>query len=92
MIPVLAKEPNDSRVFTMDFGALLTAGDYLVEIDSLTALPTGLTLGASAVSATKLQVRLSGGSDGTRYKITAVVQTAADSTLEGEGYLDVRDL
>lgn len=92
-LPSLIKQPAESRLFSMDFSALLASGETISSVSSVTALPSGLTLVNPAVAAgTRAQQRISGGTDKVAYKVTIRVVTSAGNTLEGEGILQVRDL
>lgn len=92
----LVKQPSESRLFSMDFAALLARGETVSSVSSVSITPTTSsplsTSGAAAVSGTSAQQRLTGGLAGTRYKVTFVVVTSLSNTLEGEGYLHVKDL
>ena len=84
----LVKQPAESRVYEIDFTNLLAAGDTISGAPTVAAAPAGLTISGIAAAS----FRNSGGADGTRYRVTAVVATANGDTIEGEGDLDVRDL
>lgn len=99
----LTKQPDESRLYDMDFSNLLATGETISSVDSVTQLEwdantedyiatTDLTLGAPSTNGTIGQVRISGGNDGETYKITFLVTTDATNTLEGEGILTVVDL
>jgi len=83
----------------MDFSALLAAGETLSSVSSISQAARGnvqgaasLNIGAGSTSGSKVQFRISGGTNGEDYKITVVVTTSQGNTLEGEGWLYVRDL
>lgn len=94
----LIKQPAESRLYVMDFSANLAAGETIASVTSFTSdAPTGaatLTISSIAAASDGLgaQARVAGGSDGARYKLTALVTTNMSNILEGEGYLQVRDL
>lgn len=95
MIPSVTKQPSESRLYSMDFSALLASGETLSTVTSVsTTLVTvpALTIGAGSVSGVLCQFRVSVGKTGNRYKVTAVVTTSAGNTLEGEGYVNVEDI
>lgn len=94
----LLKQPQDSRLYAMDFAALL-GSDTIASVQSVTSEAEGrvggasaLTLGAASVNGSKVEVRIDGGTHGENYKLTIVVQTAGGDTLEGDGWLYVRDI
>lgn len=88
----LVKQPAESRLFSMDFSPLLASGETLASVVSVTGLPVGLTIGAASYSGQVASARISGGTTGTRYKITFLVTTSAGNTVESEGVLQVKDL
>lgn len=92
-IPTLTKQPAEDRLFEMEFVGLLGPDETLNGVISVTATPTGLTLsGAPTYEGSIAKQRISGGTNGTTYKVTFVVTTSEGNTLEGEGKLKVRDL
>lgn len=92
----LVKQPAESRAFTMDFSALLASGETLTAVSTVTIAPvtaSPLTAsGVATVSGASAQQRLTGGLAGTKYKVTFVVTTSLSNILEGEGYLNVKDV
>lgn len=91
----LSKTSNESRVYTFDFTNVteIAGGDTLTGTPTVSANPTGLTIGTPAVAgaAKKVTVRLSGGTSGVNYVVSCIVATTAGNTLEGEGTLIVED-
>lgn len=91
-IITLTKQPSESRIYDMDFGANMSTAETIISVTSYTASPSGLTLDpAVSISGKKVQKRISGGVAGTVYKVTAVILTSLGNVLEGEGLLHVRD-
>lgn len=91
----LVKQPGESRLYTMRFGGLLEGGaTSIVSVTSYTASPSGLTMPDSpaVVGSDGAQRRISGGTDGDRYKITVRAVDNLGNTLEAEGFLQVRDI
>lgn len=87
----LYKQPSESRLFSFEFSANMSSGETISSITSVIAAPTGVTLGTPTASGTKVQVRISGGTNNTQYTITGIVVTSLGNILEGEGYLVVKD-
>lgn len=87
----LIKQPAESRLYSIDFANLLGTGESLSGTPTVTASPTGLTIGTPAISGTTVQVRISSGSDGVPYKLECVVATSDGNTLEGDAILIVMD-
>jgi hypothetical protein len=91
----LIKQPAESRVFSMNFAAMLAAGETLSGVTSVsyTGDDTALVIsGPAAYSGAVAQQRILGGTDGQQYKVTFVVTTTQGNILEGEGILQVRNL
>lgn len=88
----LIKQPGESRLYSMEFAANLAAGETIATVDSVTASPSGLTIGSPVANGTKADVRISGGTAPTTYKVTFTVTTSASNILEAEGVLVVRQL
>lgn len=87
----LTKQPSESRIYDMSFSANMIAAEAISSVTSIVATPAGLTLGPPTFSGTRLQVRISGGTTGVLYKLTAVVVTSLANILEGDGYLLVQN-
>ena len=93
-IQTLEKQPSESALYDMEFLSRLSPGEQLNGVTSFTASPSGvghLTIGTPAYSGSRAQARLSAGTSGVKYKLTVVVTTTLSNTLEGEGYLFVRN-
>lgn len=89
----LIKQPSESRLYELDFAPLMVSGEIISSVGSFVATPTGLTLDtATNIGAKKIQKRVSGGAVNVLYKLTAVVTTSAGNILEGDGYLQVKEL
>lgn len=92
MTTTYIKQPQESRVYSINFRALLAKGDSILGVTALTAAPSGLSLDTPTVASPRVLFRVSGGSAGVAYKLTCRVQTADSDVLEGEGILEVTDL
>ncbi len=88
---ILDKQPTESDLFDIDFTPKLVTGDTISSVTSVATAQAGLTIGAPLLSSPKVQVRISGGTDGTLYKITAIVVTSNGNTLETDVFLRVED-
>lgn len=98
-LPYLTKQPSEDRLYEMDFAALLASGETISSVSSITQSARGnvqgstsLSIGTGSASGSNVRFRISGGTDGEDYKITVVVTTSQGNTLEGDGWLYVRDL
>jgi len=97
-LPVLLKQPGETRKLRMDFASLLI-GASIVSVDSVAQESQGqvpasddVTLGTATFDGSYVLVPVSGGTDGERYKITVIVTDSDGNVLEGDGMLYVRDL
>lgn len=103
MPDTLDKQPAEDRLFDMDFSPRLSTGESLGGIPIVTeetvdqndgslTPTTDLTIGPAVTSGTIAQVRISGGTDGTLYKITFLAATDFANTVEAEGFLLVQNI
>ncbi len=91
---ILEKQPSESDLFNIDFTPKLATGDTVSAIVSTAVTPTTdpvLTVAAGAISTPVVQHRISGGLDGTLYKITEKITTANGNTLEADVFLRVEE-
>jgi len=103
MPDTLDKQPQEDRLFDMDFSP------RLADAESLTGTPTvteetvdqddgslssssDLTFGTATVSAQVAQVRISGGLADILYKVTFLANTDFANIVEAEGFLLVQDI
>lgn len=90
-VPVLYKQPAESRLYDMSFAASMASSETIVSVDLFSFTPSGLTVGSPASSGQVVQARISSGTSGVRYKLTCRVTTSLSNILECEGYLQVND-
>ncbi len=92
---ILVKRAAESRVYSMDFSQLpeIAGGAALAGVASVTASPSGLTVGTGTIAGNTVHATLSGGTDGVLYQVSFTVTTNANppATLVGIGYLLVDD-
>jgi len=98
-IPVLVKQPSESRNYDMSFVGLLVDGEILTAITTYTQTHAVLAVdlvfnGAASIvaSGTAVRRRLEAGTGGYVYKITVRATTNLGNALETEGFLHVKDL
>lgn len=94
-LPSVTKQPTESRLYSMDFSALMGQNETISAVSSVTKDKTttpDLTIGAAVFDGQIAQFRLSAGKSGTKYKITCIVTTSDGNTLEGEGIVQLEDL
>lgn len=89
---ILTKQPAESRLFDFDFSGKTRISETIVGTPTVTATPSGLTVGTTTASGVVGTVRLSSGVSGVNYKVTCTVTTNQSNTLELDSYLRVRDL
>lgn len=93
MADTLVKRPGESKRYNFDFTNLLATGDAIDAIVSISAdTPDGadaLSIGAGSISSPIVQARISGGSHGYTYEVTAKVTTEDGDTHEDCGLLEV---
>jgi hypothetical protein len=103
MPDTLDKQPQEDRLFDMDFSPRLSTGESLTGTPTMTqelvdqndgslSATTDLTIGVPTVSGQIAQVRISAGIDGNLYKVTFLATTDFANTVEAEGYLLVQNI
>ena len=105
-VKVLVKASTESILFGFDFGPLLNTGETLTGTPTVTGSPSGLTIGTPTVKATSwvdyltgetiaanegAQCRISGGTAGSDYTLTATATTSDGNTRVIVCTLQVRD-
>ncbi|CAB4155077.1 hypothetical protein UFOVP653_69 [uncultured Caudovirales phage] len=94
------KQPAESLDYDIDFSQFLSDGDSLVTTGnppvpsplSVTATPSGLTLGPTfVINGKTIKQWLSGGTDGVRYKITLTATSNAGRIKQVEFVVRVKD-
>ena len=100
-VPTTVKQPSESRVYSFDFSNLPELADLdqtIASVGTPTVDPDDdqtLVLGTPAIAqgGQKVNLRISGGTADTNYKVTVPgVVTSGGSTLEGEAEIWVRDI
>jgi len=97
-LPVLVKQPVETRLFRIDFANKLRHS-ALSSATSVSATGQGVVAGSAAVSVSAITISagryvlftLAGGTDDENYKITALVLTDDGQSLEGDGMLYCRE-
>ena len=90
-MPVLYKQPAETKTFFIECSNQLASGDSLASITSVVEATATITIGTPAIVGTKVQATYAGGVDGTTYSIVATVVTTNGETLELDVYLRVID-
>jgi len=84
-------QPNETRIFDVEFSGRLRSGDSLASISSVTDATGDLTIASTSIVGTQVRGTYSGGTGGTTYTIVATVVTTDGETLEEEFYLRFLD-
>jgi len=93
---LLCKQPSEVVNYGMDFssyvsGSSITLSNPIVTSEKYNGDTSDLTLGSPTISGQKVVFSISGGTSGTRYRITVKVDTSDSEKLEGDGILLVKD-
>lgn len=93
-IPSVIYYIGETRLYSMDFSALLGKGETLTGVSAGPtidqATTPALTIGTPTVSGQFCQMRISGGFSDTRYLVSVWCTTSAGNTIKGEGYVQCR--
>jgi hypothetical protein len=97
MSKILYKTPAESFIYTIGFEKSMEQTESISTISSLTISPPHsgtetITIDSSPLIVGKdIQFRISGGTDGQSYKVTAVITTSLGNTMEEDFILVVRN-
>lgn len=91
MLGNFTKQPVDVVDYDIDYSEWLTAGDNVQSTD-VTVSPSGLTVDSVFVNDPRLKIWVSGGTNGTTYKITATTTTADGRVKQDEFRVKVKDI
>ena len=94
VIDSINKFPAEDRLFKMDFQhfpEIQDTGETISSVTSVTASPSGLTVGATVVlsGGKAITVRLSGGTAGVIYKVQGLALTNSGNTLAIVGNINM---
>lgn len=78
------KQPVDVKDYDIDYSEWLTAGDN-VQSATVVVAPTGLAVDSVFVNDPYVKVWVSGGADGTQYKLT-VTMTSTDGRVKQDEF------
>lgn len=103
MSSILEKQPDESRLYTVDFSNFpeIKNGEVITNVNSKnysiyrgSSETLSLVLKGEVISSDqkKAQLRIEDGTDGLIYKVTITIETDQGNILEGDGYLRVIDL
>lgn len=95
----LLKQPAEVRKYAMDFSNVLSSSESIIssgvypQVNSelLDGSSSDLTIYNQVIDGNKIEFWVSGGTDGTSYRIEVSIVTNAEQILEGDGILRVTD-
>ena len=92
----LIKQPSETRTYTMDFANLMSTGETISSIDSVTSELRGggssnLTLSNETISSQTVTLDISGGTHCKVYVVEVQITTSNGQKLEGDGTLRISD-
>lgn len=85
-----SKQMAETESFTISYREDMAKGDGLLTVDFVVE-PSGLTIVRSEVAALDARVWLSGGTVGSKYKITATASTGDGRVLQDEFFLTIKE-
>lgn len=84
------KQPVDVQDYDFDFNDYLTASSDTAVSHTVTA-ETGLTVVGSTLNAGVVKVFVSGGADGSSYKVSATLTTSGGRVKQGDIIIKVKE-
>ena len=95
-VMILIKQPAEVRTYAFDysnFPEISTNGEVISSVQEIAVDTPGLTLGTPYVSpdGKRVHVKVSGGVDGTTYKLSCRAVTDQGHTLEIDGKIQVKE-
>lgn len=96
MISFSPKAPTETAAYVFDFVSSLATGETISTatctasvFSGLDATPSGIISGVASISGTKATQKLTGGVNGTIYKVMMTITTSTSNTLVLSGYVAV---
>jgi hypothetical protein len=88
---VLSKDPNELKLFGVEFEDVLSEGDSLTGTPTVTESPSGLTIGSPSIDGSLVEFTIDGGTEDTMYVITVTAATVGGNSHEACVRLYVKD-
>lgn len=85
------KQPVEVKDYDIDYSEWLTTGDNVQSADVVVA-PAGLVVESVFVNDPRVKVWVSGGADGTQYKLTVTMTSADGRVKQDEFKIRVKDV
>lgn len=86
-----SKQPVEIKDYDIDYTKWMPAGDAIQSVTAAIA-PTGLTMGSVLVNGLVVKIWLSGGTNGSTYKITVNVTTTGGRLQQDEFFIKVKEI
>jgi hypothetical protein len=91
MLWTVPKQPVDHLDYDIDFARWLPEDDTITTATAISDAPTDLVIESVQISSPVVKVWVSGGTDGSTYKITVVASTSGGRIKETEFRIRVRE-
>jgi len=85
------KQPVEVETYTINYSLDLNQGDRVTGSEVM-AEPSGLTVAITTVENSRVRIRVSGGTNNVRYKVTTTSQTVEGRVMQDEFFVKVKDL
>lgn len=86
------KQPADQLDYDLDFSEWLADGDTITGVTAVSDVPAELVILSALVADQTVKIWVSGGLDGSTYKVTATVSTSQGRIKELDFKIRVRDI
>lgn len=83
-VGTITQQPTERKWYSISYSEAMDADDRLSSVESVAVDPPGLTVMPVLPTDDRVRLQVSGGQDGTTYKVTVQVRTAADELWEDE--------
>lgn len=89
--PTLTKLVGESRTYAFDYSrcAEVLSGQTLTGTPTVTASPSGLTIGSPSIAGSQVAVQISSGTLGQTYLLSCLTTTSGGSTVGVQGNLSI---
>lgn len=85
------KQPVEVETYTINYSLDLNQGDRVTG-SVATVEPNGLTVGIATIENSRVRIRVSGGTNNVRYKVTTTTETLEGRVMQDEFFVKVKDL
>ena len=84
------KDPVDQATFNFNWGAWINGSDPVLTVNSVSASPSGLTIGTPSLNNNVVSVVLTDGTAGINYTVSCQVTTVGGTVAKRSGILPVQ--